>query len=54
MSKNCNNCLLIEDEADKKDNYEIKNENETNNIKKVDYSQIKFRGLLCRYFISNK
>ena len=55
MNKNCNNSLLIEEEiTDKKENNENKNENETNSIKKVDYSQVEFKGLLCRYFISNK
>lgn len=52
MKKNCNNSILIEEEiSDKKDNNE--NINETR-IENIDYSQIEFKGLLCKYFIMNK
>ena len=53
MKNNCNNSLLIEEEIiDKKDNNN-ENKNETS-IEKVDYSQVEFKGLLCKYFISNR
>ena len=52
MNQNCNKSILVEEI-----NYNDKNGDNKKNetyIEKLNYSKVDFKGLLCKYFISNK
>jgi hypothetical protein len=57
MKKNCNETLLIEEKMDDEEKGTKAGNNENNTEIKIhnfNYSQIDFKGLLCKYYIINK